>query len=201
MPWPRASLAASRCSITSARWTPRPRAPGRATPPGRAPRGRSASTRRARRRAPRRARPRPRHRGASRTPPRSADRSPAWRSRHRSTPSHSSPGRLVLLEDLEADPGALQALDQRVAHGHGRGHLAGRLGEVVLGQAERGLRQHLGRVAVAGVSARDLRDDAAPPALALEADLEPALLDLLLRRPLARLAPGEEEVADGRDLG
>src|SRR4051794_12744471 len=88
-------------------------------------------------------------------------------------------------DNLEADSGFLEALEEGVAHRRRGGQLARALRQLVEGEAEAGLGEHLRGLAVAGVAAADLGDDALAAALADEDDLEPALLPFLLARPLA----------------
>src|SRR5436305_12006829 len=83
-----------------------------------------------------------------------------------STASTASAATSGSLEDPELDPGRLQPVGQRRAHRGGGGHLTGGLRQLVVRQAERRLGQHLRRLAVAGVSAADLGDDALAASLA-----------------------------------
>ena len=87
---------------------------------------------------------------------------------------------------LKADPRGLQPRLQRIAHRRRGRDLAGGLGQLVEGEAETRLGQHLRGLAVAGIAAADLGDDALAAALADEDDLEPALGADLLARALAR---------------
>ena len=50
---------------------------------------------------------------------------------------------LSAIEHLELDPGGLQPPAQRIAHGHRRSELPGALWQLVEGQAQRRLGQHL----------------------------------------------------------
>src|SRR5437588_5769597 len=104
---------------------------------------------------------------------------------------------LVAILDAEADPGRLQTLDQLLAHGNCGSELPGAFGQLVVSEAQRGLAEHLGRLAVARIAPRDLCQHPAPAALAHEADAKPGALALLGRGPLPgrfdleqRLAPG-----------
>src|SRR3954447_15026177 len=94
--------------------------------------------------------------------------------------------RLPALRHLKSDPGPLHAFEEGVAHRHRRRQLPGALRQLVEGEAEAGLGEHLRGLAVAGVAAADLGDDALAAALADEDDLEPAALALGLARPLSR---------------
>src|SRR5690349_5188833 len=103
-------------------------------------------------------------------------------------------------DNLKADPGFLQALEQGVAHRRRGGQLAGALRQLVEGEAEAGLGQHLRGLAVAGVAAAYLGDDARPAALADEDDLEPALLAFLRARSLAGGFHLQQELPGRRKL-
>src|SRR4051794_32360147 len=85
---------------------------------------------------------------------------------------------LPALRHLKSDPRLLDPLAERVAHRHRRRQLARALGQLVEGEAEAGLGKHLRGLAVAGVTAADLGDDALAASLADEDDLEPAALAL-----------------------
>ena len=98
------------------------------------------------------------------------------------------------------DPAAAQARDQRVAHRDGRRDLAGARRQLVEGQAERRLGEHLRGLAVARVAAGDLGHDAPAAALAGEADVEPGALAPLGRRPVAGLGPAEQPGPRRRQL-
>src|SRR6478609_857409 len=87
-----------------------------------------------------------------------------------------SSGRGSAGERLEADPGLLQPVEQRIAHGLGRRDLPGRRGVVVEDEAHRGLGQHLGGLGVARVTTGDAGADrllAGLAGLAEEVDGEP----------------------------
>src|SRR4051794_26921095 len=101
--------------------------------------------------------------GRSTAPPRKPD--------PRADYSRSGRGRL---EHAEADPGPLQAIKQGIPHRHRSGHLAGALRQLIEGETECRLGQHLRGLAVARVAAGDLGDNALAAALADELDLEPA---------------------------
>src|ERR1700710_2077979 len=101
-------------------------------------------------------------------------------------------------EHLEGDSGLLQPRQQGVAHRLGGGDLAGARRELVEGEAERRLGQHLRGLAVARVAARDLGDDALAAALADELDLEPALGALGLARPFPRGFDLQQQLAGRR---
>ena len=86
----------------------------------------------------------------------------------------------------KAMPAPLQPCEKRVTHRRRGSHLAGARRQLVEGEAEAGLGEHLRGLAVAGVAAGDLGDDPLAAALADEADLEPAARALRLARALAR---------------
>src|SRR3954452_20082664 len=101
---------------------------------------------------------------------------------------------LPALGHAESNPGFLHTLEERVPHRHGGGQLTRALGQLVEGEAEAGLGEHLRGLAVAGVAAADLGDDALAAALADEDDLEPAALALGLARPLTRRFQLQQQV-------
>ena len=100
------------------------------------------------------------------------DRSGIWlavQPRHRRTYPHASdrPG--------TRSPPRRSRRDQRIAHRHRGRQLTGALGQVVVGQAQRRLGEHLRGLAVAGVSAASPRSHPLAAALAGEPDAEPRL--------------------------
>src|SRR6476469_4364906 len=100
------------------------------------------------------------------------------------------------LEQVKANPRALQPRLQGIAHRRRGRHLAGGPRQLVEGETEPGLGQHLRGLAVAGVSAADLGDHPLAAPLADEGDLEPALGASLLARPLDGGTRGlEQELA------
>src|SRR5678815_5459582 len=103
-------------------------------------------------------------------------------------------------DNLEADPGFLQPLQEGIPHRLRGRHLAGALGQIVEGEAEAGLGEHLRSLAVAGIAALDLGDDALAATLADNSDLEPALLAFGLARALARRFHLQQQLAGRRQL-
>src|SRR3954451_8114698 len=104
--------------------------------------------------------------------------------------------------NAESDPGFLHTLEERVPHRHSGGQLPRVAGQLVEGKAEAGLGEHLRGLAVAGVAAADLGDDALAAALADEDDLEGALCPDLLAGPLARRRHRlQQQPARRRQLG
>src|SRR4051812_5751899 len=108
---------------------------------------------------------------------------------------------LPALPHLESNPRLLQPLAERIAHSHRRRQLARALGQLVEGEAESRLGEHLRGLVVAGVAAADLGDDALAAPLADEDDLEPAALALSLARPLPRRFQLQQQLAGRRQLG
>src|SRR5680860_638539 len=96
------------------------------------------------------------------------------------------------LEDLERHARLDQAVCQALAHRGRGGHLTRGLGVVVEDQTESGLCEHLGRLAVAGVTPGDLGHDAACASLADETHREPRLLATLLTRALPLRDPSQD---------
>ena len=110
------------------------------------------------------------------------------------------PGQVGRLQHAEGYPRRLQPCEQGVTHCLRGGDLAGARRQLVEGEAEGRLGQHLRGLAVAGVAAGDLGDDTLAAALADEPDLEPALGALGLVRPLARGFDLQQQLAGRRQL-
>jgi hypothetical protein len=105
------------------------------------------------------------------------------------------------IEHLERYAGALQPCEKSVTHRDRGGQLAGALRQVVEGEAEAGLGEHLGGLAVSGVAAADPRAHGLAAAFADEGDLEPAALALGFARALSLRFQLQHLAADGRHLG
>src|SRR3954453_1076828 len=107
---------------------------------------------------------------------------------------------LPALGHAESNPSFLHTLEERVPHRHSGGQLTGVLGQLVKGETEAGLGEHFRGLAVAGVAAADLGDDALATALADEDDLEPAALALGLARALPRRFQLQQQLPRRRQL-